>query len=135
MAQVMEERADIRNVRSLRPLRVLVAARDARFGRVAGFLLARRGFDVEILHRPSTVLDAVSRTGVDVVIVDASDSVSEAARTVAALEALHPHLTVVVVADDPADAGGATLRILPKWTSLETLVLNLEATHLGAGTF
>jgi len=135
MAQVMEERADIRNVRSLRPLRVLVAARDARFGRVAGFLLARRGFDVEILHRPSKVLDAVSRTGVDVVIVDASDSVSEAARTVAALEALHPHLTVVVVADDPADAGGATLRILPKWTSLETLVLNLEATHLGAGTF
>jgi len=135
MAQVMEERADIRNVRSLRPLRVLVAARDARFGRVAGFLLARRGFDVEILHRPSTVLDAVSRMGVDVVIVDASDSVSEAARTVAALEALHPHLTVVVVADDPADADGATLRILPKWTSLETLVLNLEATHLGAGTF
>ena len=135
MAQVMEERADIRNVRSLRPLRVLVAARDARFGRVAGFLLARRGFDVEILPRPSKVLDAVSRTGVDVVIVDASDSVSEAARTVAALEALHPHLTVVVVADDPADADGATLRILPKWTSLETLVLNLEATHLGAGTF
>jgi PleD family two-component response regulator len=135
MAQVMEERADIRNVRSLRPLRVLVAARDARFGRVAGFLLARRGFDVEILHRPSKVLDAVSRTGVDVVIVDASDSVSEAARTVAALEALHPHLTVVVVADDPADADGAALRILPKWTSLETLVLNLEATHLGAGTF
>ena len=135
MAQVMEERADIRNVRSLRPLRVLVAARDARFGRVAGFLLARRGFDVEILHRPSKVLDAVSRTGVDVVIVDASDSVSEAARTVAALEALHPHLTVVVVADDPADADGATLRILPKWTSLETLVLNLEATHLGARTF
>jgi PleD family two-component response regulator len=135
MAQVMEERADIRNVRSLRPLRVLVAARDARFGRVAGFLLARRGFDVEILHRPSNVLDAVSRTGVDVVIVDASDSVSEVARTVAALEALHPHLTVVVVADDPADADGATLRILPKWTSLETLVLNLEATHLGAGTF
>jgi PleD family two-component response regulator len=135
MAQVMEERADIRNVRSLRPLRVLVAARDARFGRVAGFLLARRGFDVEILHRPSKVLEAVSRTGVDVVIVDAGDSVAEAARTVAALEALHPHLTVVVVADDPADADGATLRVLPKWTSLETLVLNLEATHLGAGTF
>jgi PleD family two-component response regulator len=135
MAQVMEERADIRNVRSLRPLRVLVAAQDARFGRVAGFLLARRGFDVEILRRPSKVLDAVSRAGVDVVIVDASDSVSEAARTVAALEALHPHVTIVVVADDPADADGATFRILPKWTSLETLVLNLEATHLGAASF
>jgi hypothetical protein len=132
MAQAMEERADIRNVRSLRPLRVLVAARDARFGRVAGFLLARRGFDVELLHRPSQILEAVSRTGIDVVIVDASDSFSEAARSVGALEALHPHLTVVVVADDPAEAdGGTTFRVLPKWTSLETLVLNLEATHLG----
>jgi hypothetical protein len=44
---------------------------------------------------------------------------------------LHPHVTVVVVADDPAEADGATFRVLPKWTSLETLVLNLEATHLG----
>ena len=70
MAQVMEERVDIRNVRSLRPLRVLVASRDARFGRVAGFLLGRRGFDVEILGRPSKVLDTVSRTGVDVAILD-----------------------------------------------------------------
>jgi PleD family two-component response regulator len=126
-----QPQVDIGNVRPLRPLRVLVAARDARFGRVAGFLLARRGFDVEILHRPSQVLDAVSRTGTDVVIVDASDSFSETARSVGTLEALHPHLTVIVVADDPAEADGATFRVLPKWTSLETLVLNLEATHLG----
>jgi PleD family two-component response regulator len=126
-----QPQVDIGNVRPLRPLRVLVAARDARFGRVAGFLLARRGFDVEILHRPSQVLDAVSRTGSDVVIVDASDSFSETARSVGTLEALHPHLTVIVVADDPAEADGATFRVLPKWTSLETLVLNLQATHLG----
>jgi PleD family two-component response regulator len=126
-----QPRVDTQNVFPLRPLRVLVAARDARFNRVAGFLLARRGFDVEILHRPSAVLDTVSRTGIDVVIVDASESFSETARSVGALEALHPHVTVVVVADDPAEADGATFRVLPKWTSLETLVLNLEATHLG----
>jgi DNA-binding NtrC family response regulator len=130
-----QPRVDIRNVRPLRPLRVLVAARDARFGRVAGFLLARRGFDVEILQRPSKMLDAVSRTGVDVVIVDASDSISETARAVGALEALHPHLTVVVVADDPAAADGGTFRVLPKWTSLETLILNLEAMHLGLESY
>jgi DNA-binding NtrC family response regulator len=125
-----QPQVDIRNVRPLRPLRVLVAARDARFNRVAGFLLARRGFEVESLRRPSALLETVSRTGVDVVLVDASDSVSETARTVAALDALHPHLTVVVVGDEPAEAD-ATLRILPKWTSLESLVANLEAMHLG----
>jgi len=130
-----QPRIDIRNVRPLRPLRVLVAARDARFNRVAGFLLARRGFDVETLRRPSAILDTVSRTGVDIVILDASDSVSETARAVAALDALHPHVTAVVVADEPAEADGGTLRILPKWTSLETLVANLEAMHLGLETF
>ena len=130
-----QPRVDIQNVRSLRPLRVLVAARDARFNRVAGFLLARRGFDVETLQRPSTILDIVARTGVDVVILDASDSVSETARAVAALDALHPHITAIVVADEPAEADGGTFRILSKWTSLETLVANLEAMHLGLETF
>ncbi len=126
-----QPRVDIGNVRPLRPLRVLVAASDARFGRVAGFLLARRGYDVEILRRPSTVLDAIARVGADVLIVDATDSVSDIARLLAALEALHPHVTAVVVADDPAESAGDPLRVLPKWTSLETLVLNLEAMHLG----
>jgi PleD family two-component response regulator len=129
----MEERVGIQNVRSLRPLRVLVAARDARFNRVAGFLLARRGFEVEVLARPSALLETVSRSGIDVVIVDATDSVSEAARAVAAIEALHPHITVTVVADDPAGGDGG-LRVIPKWTSLETLVANLEAMHLGLQT-
>lgn len=130
-----QPRVDIQNVRSLRPLRVLVAARDARFNRVAGFLLARRGFDVETLQRPSAILDMVARTGVDIVILDASDSVSETARAVAALDALHPHITAIVVADEPAEADGGTFRILSKWTSLETLVANLEAMHLGLETF
>lgn len=129
-----QPRVDIPNVRPLRPLRVLVAARDARFNRVAGFLLARRGFDVEVLRRPSELLDTVSRIGIDVVIVDATESMSDVARAVAALEALHPHITVVVVADDPAEGDGDALRVLPKWTSLETLVANLEAVHLGLGT-
>jgi PleD family two-component response regulator len=121
---------DIQNVRPLRPLRVLVAGRDARFGRVAGFLLARHGFEVETSRRPSEVVDAVSRLGVDVVILDAGDSLSDAARTAATLDALHPHITVVVVADEPG-VRNDSLQVLAKWTSLERLVLNLEAMHLG----
>ena len=130
-----QSRVDIENVRPLRPLRVLVAASDARFGRVAGFLLARRGYEVEILLRPSVVLDAASQAGLDVVILDATDSVSETARSVAALEALYPHLTVVVVADQPSESDGDNFKVLPKWTSLENLILNLEAMHLGLRSF
>src|SRR5438093_5775395 len=107
-----QPRVDTGNVRPLRPLRVLVAGRDARFGRVAGFLLARRGFDVERLRPRANVVEAVSRHAVDVVVLDASDSASETGRVVAALEALYPYLTVVVVADDPEAVHG-NLQVLP----------------------
>jgi len=124
---------DIGNVRPLRPLRVLVVARDARFGRVAGFLLSRRGFEVESLPRPNRVMETVARGGVDVLILDASGSLSEAARTAASLEALYPHITTILVSDEPRVDGVPDL--LPKWTSLETLALNLEAMHLGLAPF
>jgi DNA-binding NtrC family response regulator len=119
------------NVRPLRPLRVVVAAADPRFGRVAGFLLARRGFEVELLRRPSNVLDFVFEKGADIVILDATDSLSEAERSLAAIEASHPHVTVILVADEGSEPQYGTQQILPKWTSLETLILNLEAMHLG----
>lgn len=121
----------IGNVRPLRPLRVVVAGADPRFGRVAGFLLARRGFEVELRRRPSNVLDFLSEKRADIVILDATDSLSEAVRSLAAIEASHPHVTVILVADEVAGTHYSTHQILPKWTSLETLILNLEAMHLG----
>jgi PleD family two-component response regulator len=124
----------IGKVRPLRPLRVLVAARDARFARVSGFLLARRGFDVETLRVPGRVLDTLARADFDVLILDASESFSEAARLVGTLDALYPYLTVLVVADPAPDDDGSVFRVFPKWTSLETLVLNLESLHLGLST-
>ena len=120
----------IGNVRPLRPLRVVVAGADPRFARVAGFLLARRGFEVE-LRRLSNVLDFLSEKGADIVILDATDSLSEAMRSIAAIEASHPHVTAILVADEVGESRYGTYQILPKWTSLETLILNLEAMHLG----
>ena len=120
----------IGNVRPLRPLRVVVAGADPRFARVAGFLLARRGFEVEF-RRPSNVLDFLSEKGPDIVILDATDSLSEAMRSIAAIEASHPHVTAILVADEVGESRYGTYQILPKWTSLETLILNLEAMHLG----
>jgi DNA-binding NtrC family response regulator len=122
---------DIGNVRALRRLRVLVAARDRRFLRVAGFLLARRGFDVESTGRPRDVVEIVDRRPPDIVILDGSGSLAEAARSVAVLEALCPHVTVVVVSEETPPPPTANLRVFPKWTSFEQLAVNLEAMHLG----
>lgn len=122
---------DIGNVRALRRLRVLVAARDRRFLRVAGFLLLRSGFDVESTPRPRDVLQLVDRYAPDIVIVDASESLADVARSVAVLEALYPHITVIAVSDEGASPPAAKLRVFAKWTSFEQLVLDLEAMHLG----
>jgi len=122
---------DIGNVRALRPLRVLLAARDRRFLRVAGFLLARHGFAVESTKRPRELLALVDARCPDIVILDGSDSLADAARTVGAIEAVHPHVTVIVMAEDAAPQTAVNFRIFPKWTSLEELVLKIERMHLG----
>jgi DNA-binding NtrC family response regulator len=120
------------NVRALRRLRVLVAARDRRFLRVAGFLLARGGFEVESTARPRDLLRVVERQPPDIVILDGSESLVEAARCAAAFEALYPHVTVIVVSDDGASASSVNLRVFDKWKSFERLVLDLRAMHFGS---
>jgi DNA-binding NtrC family response regulator len=119
-------------VRALRPLRVLVAARDRRFLRVAGFLLVRSGFEVESTPRPHDLLALVERHVPDIVVLDGTGSLAEAARSAGVLEGLHPHVTVVVVSDDNGSARPANLAVFPKWKSFDQLVLQLEAMHLGA---
>jgi DNA-binding NtrC family response regulator len=125
---------DTGNVRALRRPRVLVAASDRTFLRVARFLLRRHGLDAGWTQRPRELLDALERERPDIVILDASDSLTQAAQLVGAIEALHRHVTVVVVADDPGETNG-TLQVFAKWTSLETLVLKLEAMHLSRERF
>ena len=118
------------NVRALRRLRVLVATRDRRFLRVAGFLLARGEFEVESTARPRDLLQVIERQPPDIVILDARESLAEAARCVAAAEALHPHVTVLVVSDDAA-ASTVNLRVFDKWKSFEQLVVGLRELHFG----
>jgi PleD family two-component response regulator len=118
------------NVRALRPLRVLLATRDRRFMRVMGFLLARKGFEVETVRSEGGILDSVAETRPDILLLDATGSLSKAARTTGTLEALYPHTTLVVVADEVPRNGSNSLNILPKWTSLEELTWNLEQMHL-----
>jgi DNA-binding NtrC family response regulator len=119
------------NVRALRRLRVLVATRDRRFLRVAGFLLARGEFDVESTARPRDLLQVIERQPPDIVILDASESLAEAARRVAAAEAVHPHVTVLVVSDDGAAASTVNLKVVDKWKSFEQVVVGLRELHFG----
>ena len=113
---------------ALAPIRVLLAGRDRRFLKVSGFLLARRGFVPETCLNPDDLMQLVDLYEPDVVVLDGSDAPAATARSVAALEALHPRIGVLVVADETHGDEG-TPHILSKWGGLEWLAQEVEAIH------
>ena len=115
-----------------RPIRVLLATRDEQFLRLAEFLLTRNGFAVETTKRLTNVVDLVWRQRLDVVVLDASDSLSEAARTAAAIEALHPQVGVLIVCDDERPKPATALPIMDKWEALETLSDDIRRSYTSA---
>jgi uncharacterized membrane protein (UPF0127 family)/CheY-like chemotaxis protein len=117
-----------------RPIRVLLATRDDDFTRLAHFLLTRNGFTVETTKKMSQAVDLVGRYWMDVVVLDASDSLSEAARTVAAIEALHPQVSVLLVSDDERPKPNAALKVADKWEAVETLTEDIRRAHTSATT-
>ena len=119
-------------VRRLHRIRVLVAGHDRRFTSVIAFLLSRSGFDVDRTREPGDVLDLIERRGVDVVILDGTRSLGTAARLVAAVESVHPHVGVVLVAERRSIARPSGLRVLPKWGTFERLVDEVEGAYMAA---
>jgi AmiR/NasT family two-component response regulator len=63
---------------------VLLGTADDRFMRLARFLLTRNNFEVESTKRVVNTINLVEKHRADVVVIDASDSLGEAARAVAA---------------------------------------------------
>jgi uncharacterized protein len=115
-----------------RPIRVLLGTRDDRFLRLARFLLTRNDFVVESTKRLPSAVDFVERHGTDVVVLDASDSLSEAARTVAAIEALNPEVRVLLVCDAKRPRPKSGLNVMEKWQALETLADEIKPSHAGS---
>jgi uncharacterized membrane protein (UPF0127 family)/CheY-like chemotaxis protein len=116
----------------VRPIRVLLATRDDDFMRLAHFLLTRNGFTVETTKKVSQAVDLVGRYWLDVVVLDASESLSEAARTNAAIEALHPQVSVLLVSDDERPKPNAALQVADKWEAMETLTDDIRRVHTSA---
>jgi uncharacterized membrane protein (UPF0127 family) len=101
--------------------RVLVGTSDDRFLRLARFLLTRNHFQVTSTKRVARTLDLVERHRTNVVILDATGSVGDAAMAVAAIEALHPEIHVIVLHDGEPPRWTTGLKVAEKWEALETL--------------
>jgi len=107
------------------PARVLVVAADRRFRMFASTSLARRGYHVTVRNGTADIVELAVRECADVVVIDATASITAAVHEVARLQTIRPLLGMVVVSEDPQQ-GLSTLPILPRWGSLDSLCAAIE---------
>lgn len=105
--------------------RVLLVARDRRYRAVASTLLTRRGITVLDCHWGEDVTEVALREHIDVVLFDASASLTATARDAARLAALDRAIGIVAVSE-AAQPGLTTLPVLPKWTAFEEMLTAVE---------
>jgi ActR/RegA family two-component response regulator len=121
------------NVRALQPARVILAGRDKRFIKMAAFLLARRGYQVSQAATDNELMSLADNQSIDVVVLDASMSLSSSLRTAAALTAVHPHLRVILATDRSTSAVESTYTRIDKWRGLGALPDEVARVQLGLG--
>jgi hypothetical protein len=104
------------------PPHVVLASRDRRFLKVAGFLLAREGALVSTVRTIDDLPEVVRDADADLLILDMGDSLGEVHGVIGRLAETQPGLVVVVVSDgDTAFPRKLELTLWPKWHALEGL--------------
>ena len=112
-------------MKTVSPIRVLLAADDRRFRALAATLLSRRGYAVSVCARDVDIVEVARREAADVVVIDASASLTAAARDAARLVGAAPPVGIVAVSAD-AHPGLAALPVVPKWGPSEALFAAIE---------
>ena len=112
--------------------RVLVIASDRRFRGVAATLLTQRGYAVAVGGRGEDIAELAVRERADVVIIDASTSLTVAAREAARVGSLRPRVGVVAVSDGSSH-GLAALPVLPKWSSFDEVFEAIDRVRADGG--
>lgn len=110
------------------PIRVLLAAGDRRFRAMAATLLSRRGYAVSVCARTCDLIEVARREAADVIVLDASASLTAAARDAARLSALEPPVGIVAVSSD-GHPGLAALPVVSKWGPAVALFEAIERAY------
>jgi len=112
--------------------RVLLVSNDRRFRAVASALLTRRGYSVALADRREDLTELAWREGADVVVIDATGSLTALAQQLARLETLRPPVGVVAVSGEPV-VWLAALPVISKWNSFEALFAAIEKARANRG--
>ena len=105
--------------------RLLLVASDRRFRAMALVLLSRRGYSVAVGHPDEEVTELASRVGAEVVVFDATASLTVAARQAARLSGLVPPIGIVAVSGNHQDQLAA-MPVISKWNSFDALLDAIE---------
>jgi hypothetical protein len=105
--------------------RLLLVASDRRFRAMALVLLSRRGYQVAVGHPDEDVTELASRESAEVVVFDATASLTVAARQAERLNSLVPPIGIVAVSGNPQDQL-ATMPVISKWNSFDALLDAIE---------
>jgi uncharacterized membrane protein (UPF0127 family) len=105
---------------------VVLASRDQRYLKLVRFLLDGRGIDVVASVPPDGAADAAGGEAADVVVIDATDAVTEGLRLANVTRARRPEATVVLVGEHTSDRAPDGMRIFEKWDETESVVAAIE---------
>jgi hypothetical protein len=122
----MARTAERSNVRSLRPIRLLLAGRDARYLRAMSFLFERRGYETRVTFRPASLLADAQAFRPEVVLLVEGNSFGDAVGQAMALITTDDRLSVVLATSRSDAPDSDQLRFVRKWESFALLAAAVE---------
>lgn len=109
--------------------RVVIVGRDRRFLHAARAFIARSGYDVLATDRPCELLETIDRLRATVVVVDGSDYLATAVRSMTAMDGMQEPVGVVTVAEARELSPLTQPGVLPKWGSFARLLREIDRAH------
>jgi len=108
--------------------RILVASRDARFVKLARFLLDSKGIETALVVPVDRLSATLTReTEIDAVVLDAHDSIASSLAAANFARAERPEVPIVVVAESTSvGRSPAGIRIYDKWNETDAFVAAVE---------
>lgn len=108
--------------------RVLVASRDARFVKLARFLLDGKEVETVAVVPPDRLSETLEQDEeIDVVVLDAQDAVATTLAAANAARTLRPEVPIIVVAESlVVERAPPGIRIFDKWNETDQLIAAVE---------
>jgi DNA-binding NtrC family response regulator len=120
-----------KNVRALRPMRVLLVTDDDGLAASMSEAAALKGLRLVRASSADDLDTTATQHEPNVVALDARIALRRTARTATSFGTLHPRIAVVLVAEKAPARSVAGLRLVNDWRPPERLLQELELAYLG----